>query len=61
MLCEVISMPRPKKDGKYINCYIERELYEKLSAYAADKGQTMTTAIARILKKHLDEEENTAK
>lgn len=51
-------MPRPKKDGKHINYYIQRELYEKLSSYADEKGQTMTTAIERILKKHFDEEEN---
>lgn len=47
-------MPRKKKDGRYINYYIDREIYERLEAYANEKGQQMTTAIERILKAHLD-------
>ena len=54
-------MPRAKKDGKYLNCYLDRELVERLAAYAEEKGQTVTTALERILKKHLDESDNTAK
>lgn len=50
-------MARPKKDGKHINYYIERLIYERLQAYAEDKGQTMTTAIERLLTKALDDEE----
>ena len=51
-------MPRAKKDGHYINYYIDREIYERLKQYADDKGQTMTVAIERILKEFLDKEEN---
>ncbi len=51
-------MPRAKKDGKFINYYIDRQLVERLVDYAADKGQTVTTALERILKKHLDEYES---
>lgn len=47
-------MARPKKDGAYINYYVDRELVEKLRDYAEDKGQTMTTALERILKEYLD-------
>lgn len=47
-------MPRKKKDGRHINYYIDREIYERLERYAQDKGQQMTTAIERILKEHLD-------
>lgn len=47
-------MPRKKKDGRHINYYIDREIYERLEAYADEKGQQMTTAIERILKDHLD-------
>ena len=50
-------MPRAKKDGKHLNCYLERELVEKLISYADERGQTVTTALERILKKHLDEYE----
>lgn len=48
-------MPRAKKDGAYLNCYIDRELRERLDSYAEEKGQTITTALERILKQHLDE------
>lgn len=47
-------MPRKKKDGRYINYYIDRAIYERFEAYAEDKGQPMTTALERILKEHLD-------
>lgn len=46
-------MSRPKKDGIYINYYVDRELVEKLRKYAEEKGQTMTTALERILKDFL--------
>lgn len=47
-------MPRKKKDGRFINYYIDRTIYERLQHYADDKGQQMTTAIERILQEHLD-------
>lgn len=56
-------MPRKKKDGRFINYYIDRQIFERLERYAEDKGQQMTTAIERILQGHLDryEEEQNAK
>ena len=42
-------MARPRKNGTYINYYIDRELVEKLRDYAEEKGQTMTMALERIL------------
>ena len=48
-------MPRAKKDGKPLNCYLDRELAEQLAAYAEEKGQSITTALERILKKHFEE------
>ena len=50
-------MPRKKKDGRYINYYLDRQIYERLERYADDKGQQMPTAIERILKEHLDKYE----
>ena len=47
-------MPRAKKDGQHINCYIERTLWEQLKSYADEKGQTMTTALERILKQYFE-------
>lgn len=49
-------MPRAKKDGHYINYYIARDVYDTLQAYAAEKGQTTTTAIERILRKHFEDQ-----
>ena len=51
-------MPREKKDGRYINYYIDRQIYEKLDAYAKEKGQTVTMALERILEKFFNEEES---
>lgn len=50
-------MPRAKKDGQYLNCYIDRALRERLVTYAEQKGQTVTMALERILKQFLDEAE----
>ena len=47
-------MPRKKKDGRHINYYIDRMIYERLEEYAEEKGQTMTRALERILKQFFD-------
>ena len=47
-------MPRKKKDGRHINYYIDRMIYERLEEYADEKGQTMTMALERILKQFFD-------
>lgn len=47
-------MARPKKDGRHINYYIDRLIYERLEEYANEKGQTMTMALERILKQFFD-------
>lgn len=53
-------MPRAKKDGQHINCYIDRTLCEHLKAYADEKGQTMTMALERILKQYFEKESKEA-
>ena len=47
-------MPRKKKDGRHINYYIDRVIFERLEEYADEKGQTMTMALERILKQFFD-------
>ena len=49
-------MSKPKKDGRYVNIYLDRVLFNRLNYYAEEKGQTMTLAIERILKEHFDKE-----
>lgn len=51
-------MPRKKKDGRFINYYIDRRIFERLERYAHSKGQQMTTAIERILQEYLDKQES---
>ncbi len=51
-------IPRKKKDGRHINYFIDRRIFERLARYADEKGQPMTTAIERILKAHLDQYES---
>ena len=51
-------MPRPKKDGKMLNLYIDKKVIDRLEKYAEEKGQTKTIAVERLLTKALDIEEN---
>ena len=48
-------MARAKKDGRYINYYIEKEVVDKLDQYCDETGLTKTVAIERILAKYFDE------
>ena len=54
-------MPRQKKDGRHINYYIDRMIYERLEEYADEKGQTMTMALERILKQFFDKNDEEKK
>lgn len=47
-------MHKPKKDGKSLNCNIDRLLHERLEEYCEEVGQTKTVAVERILKQYLD-------
>lgn len=47
-------MPRKKKDGRFINYYIDRTIFERLERYADDHSLPMTNALERILEEHLD-------
>ena len=48
-------MARQKKDGIFINYYIEREVKEMLDQYCKEVGQTNTMAIERILRQYIEE------
>ena len=54
-------MPRQKKDGRHINYYIDRKIFEELEAYAQEKGQTITMAMERILSRFFEEQEQKRK
>ena len=53
-------MARRKKDGRFINYYIDRLIYERLERYAEDKGQPVTAALERILDESLTRYEQEA-
>ena len=48
-------MKKRKKDGKSLNCIIDREVFEKLEEYCDEMGQTKTLAVERILRQFLEE------
>ena len=47
-------MRKPKKDGKSLNCIIDRTVYETLEEYCNEVGQTKTLAVERILQRFFD-------
>lgn len=49
-------MPRVKKNYKNISLKMDAKIHAMLVAYADDKGQSLTTAIERILKERFDKE-----
>ena len=49
-------MARAKKDGEKISFYVDRQVMEDLRAYVEENDQTVTMAMERILRSHLDEE-----
>ena len=53
-------MARKKKDGRFINYYIDRGIFERLERYAQDKALPMTTALERILDEQLTQYESEA-
>lgn len=50
-------MPRAKKDGEKISLYLDKDVIERLRAYADEKGQTLTMAMERAIKAFLDAED----
>ena len=55
-----MRMARKKKDGRFINYYIDRLIYERLERYADDRGQPVTAALERILDESLTRYEQEA-
>lgn len=47
-------MPRAKKDGKFLNIYIDKSVSERLEQYCNVTGLTKTKAIERLLSDAFD-------
>lgn len=48
-------MARPRKDYKPLNVKLDKEIMSRFEKYCDELGQTKTTALERILEKHMDE------
>lgn len=47
-------MPRPKKDGRYLNLYLDRALHAEFEQFCETLGQTKTVAAERALRMYMD-------
>lgn len=48
------TMPRPKKDGRYLNLYLDRTLHEEFEQFCESLGQTKTVAAERAFRMYMD-------
>lgn len=51
-------MARAKKDGKFLNIYLEKSVSDRLENYCNETGLTKTTAIERLLTQAFDKEDS---
>ena len=47
-------MGRPKKNGTYLNVCIDTSIYEELTHFCMEAGQTKTVAVERALAEYLE-------
>lgn len=47
-------MAQVKKDGKFFNCYLRKDILERLTAYSNDTGIPKTRVVEKALQKYLD-------
>lgn len=48
-----VVMSRPKKDAKYLNVYIQRQVHEDFDEFCKTVGQSKTVATERALKLYM--------
>jgi predicted DNA-binding protein len=48
-------MARAKKDGQYFNCYLRKDILERLTAYSDETGIPKTFVVEKALQKYLDD------
>ena len=46
-------MPRKKKEGHFLNCYVDNVIWKSLDIYSKDTGIPKTTVIEKALKVYL--------
>ncbi len=50
-------MPRPKKDGRFVNCYVKKELVDRLDEYSEKSLIPKTSVLEVALQEYLDKVE----
>jgi len=52
---------RPKKEGQYINCLIQKNIAERLDKFVTETGLPKTSAVEHALIQYLDNYDKTGK
>ena len=47
-------MSRPKKDGKFLNCYMRKDLYERVEKYCEETMIPKTAIVEKAVEEYLD-------
>ena len=47
-------MSRPKKEGQYVNFYMDRSVFELLEQFSKETGLTKTVIMERAVKQYID-------
>lgn len=46
-------MARPKKEAKYLNVYLDKQVYDDLSTFCEKSGQSKTLAVERAIQMYI--------
>lgn len=46
-------MARAKKDGQFLNCYIRKDIFDKLAQYSEETSIPKTAVVEKALEKYL--------
>ena len=47
-------MSRPKKEGQYVNFYMDRSVFELLEQFSKETGLTKTVIMERAVQQYID-------
>ena len=54
-------MAREKKNGRFLNCYVQQEIYDRLSLYSKETMIPKTAIVERALEEYLRKQSRTQK
>ena len=54
-------MAREKKNGRFLNCYVRQDIYDRLSLYSKETMTPKTAIVERALEEYLRANDNTLK